>query len=166
MAGGCEYVYYQFKNIFDFVKDKLNLATHNQWTCGKLLNSINDFIVHNPDKVIITIENDGIHLLRTTTDTGYSFICVRTPLSSEDIGKDIILKSTCRGTGSSNVQTWFFKSDSSSINGGYVNVTNVFAEIIKTNTIPENTSYVEFRFVPERTADITMALNNIQIYIQ
>ena len=107
-----------------------------------------------------------MHLLRTTTDTYYFYICIHVPIHSEDIGKDITLKITCKGTGASNVQTWFFKNDGSYINGGYVNVTNVFAEVIKTNTIPENTSYVEFRFVPERTADITMALNNIRVYIQ
>ena len=34
MARRCEYVHYQLKNIFNFVKDKNNLLIHNLWTCG------------------------------------------------------------------------------------------------------------------------------------
>ena len=43
MAGGCEYVYYQFKNIFDFVKDKTNLVPHNVWTGTDYLSNTTGF---------------------------------------------------------------------------------------------------------------------------
>lgn len=44
MAGGCEYVYYQFKNIFDFVKDKDNSLSYNIWSGTDYLHNVNGFV--------------------------------------------------------------------------------------------------------------------------
>ena len=102
MAGGCEYVYYQFKNIFDFVKDKENILDYNQWSCGEYLNNLTGISKNNND-VIITSDDCSIGskcLKLTPVSTHNHAMGVQLYFKEDDVGKSIIASADIKNSAS------------------------------------------------------------------
>ena len=83
-----------------FIKDKNNLSTFNQWSCGDYTNDLTDFhksgINESTFEVIETSSTNGessIKTTRLTSNSAYSYLFIQLPISSDMIGETIDRKS-------------------------------------------------------------------------
>ena len=92
MAGGCEYVYYQFKNIFDFVKDKNNLFPHELYIAGDYATIPSKYIINGNCDYIPSDEwyaNGNKSLKITCREAAWNFLRFKYDVKQEDISKTI-----------------------------------------------------------------------------
>ena len=79
------------------VKDKANILTHNQWTCGDYLNNVTDFKFIGISSQAISLDNtnptNGKVCLKIerTDNNGYSFIIIPYQITSDDLGKTLTI---------------------------------------------------------------------------
>ena len=146
------------------IKDKENIAEYNVWSCGRYSHNLDGFQISAGTEGTVTTNENGIKILRTTTNDTYFYPFVFITVNSEDIGKNITIKCSCKGAG--NIESRCLKSDWSTANATSVNVPSNCSEIICTNELVQGTARVQFRFTLPRTANSILYLNNITITIQ
>ncbi len=110
------------------------------------------------------MQENEITLTRTTTNNTYFMLRFNLPVPSENINKNILLKCSCKGSGT--ISIYLYDSNWSTVSSTYVDLSNNHTEISSTLNIVQNTSYAQFLFISPRAAGSTLTINNIRTYIQ
>ncbi len=132
------------------VKDKLNLLTHNQWSCCKYLNNTTGFSLYG---TTIATPTENYLIVRNTTSNNYTQIYFNHELTSEDWGKNAILTANIRAVNTHIIQQ--FTIDGKWAAGVTINISNDFQKVILTKQVPENSQILKVNWTVQGEEDLT-----------